>query len=61
VDHQAPACVIFHDGKDFIAADVLYHFQRIVSNKFSGAHGLGLIDLKNTKALDAHTIPGVDV
>ena len=48
--------VTFHDGKDFTAADVLYNVQRVVSNKFSGAHGLGPIDLKNTKALDAHTI-----
>jgi peptide/nickel transport system substrate-binding protein len=48
--------VTFHDGKDFTSADVLYNFQRILSNKFSGAHGLGPIDLKNTKALDPHTV-----
>jgi peptide/nickel transport system substrate-binding protein len=48
--------VTFHDGKDFTSADVLYNFQRIISNKFSGANGLGPIDLKNTKALDAHTV-----
>jgi peptide/nickel transport system substrate-binding protein len=48
--------VTFHNGKDFTAADVLFNFQRIVSNKFSGAHGLGPIDLKNTRALDQHTI-----
>jgi peptide/nickel transport system substrate-binding protein len=48
--------VTFHDWKDFTSADVLYNFQRIVSNKFSGANGLGPIDLKNTKALDAHTV-----
>jgi peptide/nickel transport system substrate-binding protein len=48
--------VTFHNGKEFTSADVLYNFQRIVSNKFSGAHGLGPIDLKNTKPLDSHTV-----
>jgi peptide/nickel transport system substrate-binding protein len=48
--------VTFHDGKDFTAADVLFNFHRIISNGLSGAHGLGPIDLKNTKALDTHTV-----
>ncbi len=48
--------VTFHDGQDLTSADVLYTFQRIISNKFSGSNGLGPIDLKNTKALDKLTV-----
>jgi peptide/nickel transport system substrate-binding protein len=48
--------VTFHDGKDFTASDVLFNFQRIVSNKFSGLNGLGPIDLKNTVAIDPHRL-----
>jgi peptide/nickel transport system substrate-binding protein len=48
--------VTFHDGKDFTASDVLYTFQRVYSNGFTGKFGLGPIDLANTKALDAHTV-----
>jgi peptide/nickel transport system substrate-binding protein len=48
--------VTFHNGQDFTSADVLYNFQRIISNKFSGSNGLGPIDLTNTKALDKHTV-----
>jgi peptide/nickel transport system substrate-binding protein len=48
--------VTFHNGQDFTSADVLYNFQRIISNKFSGSNGLGPVDLTNTKALDKLTV-----
>ena len=48
--------VTFHDGKAFTASDVLFTFQRVYSNDFTGKFGLGPIDLANTKALDSHTV-----
>jgi peptide/nickel transport system substrate-binding protein len=48
--------VTFHDGKDFTAADVIFTFQRIYSNSFTGKFGLGPIDLAATKAVDKHTV-----
>ncbi len=48
--------VTFHDGKAFTAADVLFTFQRVYSNGFTGKFGLGPIDLAHTKALDQHTV-----
>ena len=48
--------VTFHDGKDFSAADVLYTFQRIFGNDFTGKFGLGPIDLGRTKAVDKLTV-----
>jgi peptide/nickel transport system substrate-binding protein len=48
--------VTFHDGKAFTAADVLFTFQRVYSNGFTGKFGLGPIDLAHTKALDPHTV-----
>ena len=48
--------VTFHDGKDFTAADVIFTFQRIFSNSFTGKFGLGPIDMKGTKALDKLTV-----
>jgi len=48
--------VTFHNGKDFTAADVIYTFQRIFSNDFTGKFGLGPIDLARTKALDKLTV-----
>jgi peptide/nickel transport system substrate-binding protein len=48
--------VTFHNGQDFTAADVLYSFQRVYSNGFTGKLGLGPIDLAATKALDKHTV-----
>ena len=48
--------VTFHDGKAFTASDVLFTFQRVYSNDFTGKFGLGPIDLANTKALDPHTV-----
>ncbi len=48
--------VTFHNGQDFSAADVLYSFQRVYSNGFTGKLGLGPIDLAATKALDKLTV-----
>src|SRR5262249_38084334 len=48
--------VTFHSGKPLTADDVVFSFNRIVSNKFSGTNPLGPIDLKNTRALDSHTV-----
>ena len=48
--------VTFHDGKAFTASDVLFTFQRVYSNDFTGKFGLGPIDLANTRALDPHTV-----
>jgi peptide/nickel transport system substrate-binding protein len=48
--------VTFHDGKDLTADDVIYTFRRIITNKFSGASGLGPVDLKGMKALDKLTV-----
>ena len=48
--------VTFHDGKDFTASDVIFTFQRIFSNGFTGKFGLGPIDLTGTKALDKHAV-----
>jgi peptide/nickel transport system substrate-binding protein len=48
--------VTFHDGKAFTASDVLFTFQRVYTNGFTGKFGLGPIDLASTKALDPHTV-----
>lgn len=48
--------VTFHDGKDFTASDVIFTFQRVFSNDFTGKFGLGPIDLAGTKALDKFTV-----
>jgi peptide/nickel transport system substrate-binding protein len=48
--------VTFHDGKAFTADDVIFTFQRVYSNDFTGKFGLGPIDLKNTTALDKLTV-----
>ena len=48
--------VTWHNGKDFTASDVLFSFQRVFSNGFTGKFGLGPIDLAKTKALDPHTV-----
>jgi peptide/nickel transport system substrate-binding protein len=52
--------VTFHDGKPLTAADVVFTFQRILTGykgvPFSGANPLGPIDIKNTKAVDTHTV-----
>ena len=48
--------VTFHNGKDLGADDVLFTFQRIYANNFTGKFGLGPIDLAGTKALDKLTV-----
>jgi peptide/nickel transport system substrate-binding protein len=48
--------ITFHDGKDFTADDVIFTFQRVYSNDFTGKFGLGPIDLKATRALDKLTV-----
>jgi peptide/nickel transport system substrate-binding protein len=48
--------VTFHDGKDLTADDVIFNFQRVYDNDFTGKFGLGPIDLKNTKALNKLTV-----
>ncbi len=48
--------VTFHDGKPFSASDVLFTFQRVYTNGFTGKFGLGPIDLAHTRALDPHTV-----
>ncbi len=35
----------FHNGKDFTADDVIFTFQRVFSNDFTGKFGLGPIDM----------------
>jgi peptide/nickel transport system substrate-binding protein len=53
--HLRPG-VTFHDGKDFTAADVIFTFQRVFSNDFTGKFGLGPIDMTGTRALDKLTV-----
>jgi peptide/nickel transport system substrate-binding protein len=48
--------VTFHDGKDLTADDVIFTFQRVYNNNFTGKFGLGPIDLKNTRAVDKLTV-----
>lgn len=48
--------VLFHNGKPFTAADVLYSFQRIQKNKFPGAVSFGPMNLKAVKMLDKRTL-----
>lgn len=48
--------VEFHNGKTLTIDDVLFTFNRIISNKFSAASGLQFMDLKNAKKLDAYTV-----
>ena len=48
--------VTFHNGKPLTADDVIFSFQRVLSNNFSGKLGLGPIDIKNTTAPDSLTV-----
>jgi peptide/nickel transport system substrate-binding protein len=48
--------VTFHSGKPFTADDVIFTFQRVYANDFTGKFGLGPIDLKNTRAVDNLTV-----
>jgi peptide/nickel transport system substrate-binding protein len=51
-----PDGVTTHRGKPFTADDVLYSFNRIVSNKFPGASSLGPIDLASSRAGNPTTV-----
>jgi peptide/nickel transport system substrate-binding protein len=46
----------FHDGKELTADDVIFSFNRIVKNKFSGASLLDYINLAGLKSLDRYTV-----
>ncbi len=46
----------FHDGKPLTVDDVLYTFNRIITNKFSGSAVIVYMDLKAAKRLDAYTV-----
>lgn len=48
--------VTFHNGKPLTAQDVIFTLNRILSNQLSGSIPLGPIDIKNTKAVDTHTV-----
>jgi peptide/nickel transport system substrate-binding protein len=43
--------VVFHNGKPLTADDVIYSFQRVVSNDYGGASSLAPCDIKNMKKL----------
>jgi peptide/nickel transport system substrate-binding protein len=48
--------ITFHDGRDLTADDVIYSFRRIISQRLSGATGLGPVDLAGLRKLDKLTI-----
>ncbi|MGP7997141.1 MAG: ABC transporter substrate-binding protein [Streptosporangiaceae bacterium] len=48
--------ITFSNGQDFTSADVLFTFQRVYGNDFTGKFGLGPIDLAATRALGPHTV-----
>jgi peptide/nickel transport system substrate-binding protein len=48
--------ITFHSGKSLTADDVVATFQRVVSGAYSGANGLGPVDIKGVKALDNLTV-----
>jgi peptide/nickel transport system substrate-binding protein len=48
--------VEFHNGKPLTIDDVLYTFQRIITNDFSAALGFAYMDLKNARKLDSYTV-----
>jgi peptide/nickel transport system substrate-binding protein len=50
--------VTFHDGKPLTAEDVIYTFQQILNPKAPGygASPLALVDAKNIKKVDSHTL-----
>jgi peptide/nickel transport system substrate-binding protein len=48
--------VTFHNGKPLTADDVIFSFQRVLRNNYSGKLGLGPIDIKNTTAPDSLTV-----
>ena len=52
--------VTWHDGKDFTANDVIFTFQRVYSNDFTGKFGLGPIDLQEHQGTRQAHRPGED-
>lgn len=48
--------ITFHDGKPLTAADVVYTFQRILTNHYSASVVLGPVDAAGIKALDTRTV-----
>jgi peptide/nickel transport system substrate-binding protein len=48
--------ITFHGGQPLTASDVIYTFHRVIGNDYSGANGLGPVDLKGVKALDELTV-----
>lgn len=53
---KIPAGITTHQGKPFVADDVLFSFQRMFDNKFPGSVALGPLDLKASKAVDPTTV-----
>lgn len=50
------AGLTFHNGKPVTADDVLFTFNRVVSNHYGGSAALAPIDLKNAQKLDNLTV-----
>jgi peptide/nickel transport system substrate-binding protein len=48
--------VTFHNGKPLTAEDIIYTFNRIVSNNYPATSSLASVDVKNMKALDSLTV-----
>ena len=48
--------ITFHSGKPLTADDVIFTFNRIISNSYSGKNPLGPMDFKSLKALDRRTV-----
>jgi peptide/nickel transport system substrate-binding protein len=48
--------VHFHDGRPLTAADVIYTFRRIITNKYSAVNVLGPVDAAGIRALDPRTV-----
>lgn len=48
--------VEFHNGKTLTIDDVLFTFNRIITEKLSAASGLASFDMKNAKKLDDYTV-----
>jgi peptide/nickel transport system substrate-binding protein len=48
--------VRFHDGTPLTAADVIYTFKRIISNKYSAINVLGPVDAAGITAIDPLTV-----
>ncbi len=48
--------VVFHNGKPLTAEDVLYTFTQILTKRWDAAPNYLLLNLKESKVLDAHTV-----